>query len=893
MFDIPSRLSEALAGRYRVERQLGAGGMATVYLAQDLRHDRQVAIKVLRPELAAVLGAERFLAEIKTTANLQHPHILPLFDSGEADGFLFYVMPFVEGESLRERLTRETQLPVDEGLRTACEVAEALQYAHQQGVIHRDIKPENVLLHGGHALVADFGIALAVTKIGGTRLTETGLSLGTPAYMAPEQAMGEREITPKADVYALGCVLYEMLAGEPPFAGPTAQAIVARAMTEAPRPLATQRPTVPAHVVAAVEKALQKLPADRFVTAGTFAAALATPATTAGAVAAGGPRRAGSRGRWARLRSPLGVAFGVVLGAALWAVARPAPGASVHRYGLALPDTEAPDPSYPVIPSPDGSRLAYLGPAAGGKQVWIKPRDRYDATPLDGTTGATDFTWSPDGQWIAFLVDGHVEKIPAAGGAPTALADSAYPRAGLAWLDDGTIVFDRDDARGLRRVSAAGGSATTVWTDSVALGVPIPLPGGRGVLFGRCPISCGYGDDLWALDLRSGRAHMVLANASRGWVLPGGMLVYVRPDGAVLAVPFDLRTLGVSGSAITVTDGVSVLYGYLPLAAVSRSGTIVVRLRGAAAQGEYQMVWVDRTGRESPVDKTWTFAMAWQAGWALSPDGTRLAIGLATRAGDDIWVKQLPHGPLSRVSYDSAREYRPRWLAGGRSVMFLSDRARPSPLGLYRRSADGTGSDSLVVGTALGIWEGEWSPDGNWLLVRAGSPYGHRDILGLRPGIDTALSPLVATPYDAEAIALSPDGRWLAYQSDETGRDEVFMRPFPKTESGKWQVSSGGGIAPLWARDGRELFYVNQNRDMTSVTVGPGAEPRLGAPRVLFHMADDLYLHAYEDYTPFDVASDGRFIMARAVTPSSEQPGPLIVMDNWSVDIRSREQGGR
>jgi serine/threonine protein kinase len=278
---IPGHLVATLADRYRLEREVGQGGMATVYLAHDVRHDRKVALKVLRPELSAIIGAARFLAEIKTTANLQHPHILSLFDSGEADGLVFYVMPYVEGESLRVRLTREKQLPVDEAVRIAREIADALDYAHRHGVIHRDIKPENILLHDGRAMVADFGIALAAARSdSGTRMTETGMSLGTPYYMSPEQAMGEREITAKSDVYALGCVLYEMLTGEPPFTGPTAQAIIARVMTEEPRSLTLQRKTIPPHVEAAVLTALSKLPADRFATAAQFAEALSRPGAT-------------------------------------------------------------------------------------------------------------------------------------------------------------------------------------------------------------------------------------------------------------------------------------------------------------------------------------------------------------------------------------------------------------------------------------------------------------------------------------------------------------------------------------------------------------------------------------------------------------------------------------
>jgi Tol biopolymer transport system component/tRNA A-37 threonylcarbamoyl transferase component Bud32 len=289
-----SRLTEALADRYRIERELGQGGMATVYLAQDLKHDRKVALKVLRPELAAVIGAERFLSEIRTTANLQHPHILPLFDSGEADGFLFYVMPFIEGETIRARLDREKQLPIPDALRIATEVAGALDYAHRRGVIHRDIKPENILLHDGSALVADFGIALAASKAGGTRMTETGMSLGTPHYMSPEQAMGEREITARSDVYALGAVTYEMLLGEPPFTGPTAQSIVAKVLSERPARMATRRERVAPEVEQAILTALEKLPADRFASAAEFAIALRTPVTggvTGHTLAPAAPRR--------------------------------------------------------------------------------------------------------------------------------------------------------------------------------------------------------------------------------------------------------------------------------------------------------------------------------------------------------------------------------------------------------------------------------------------------------------------------------------------------------------------------------------------------------------------------------------------------------------------------
>src|SRR4051794_19859922 len=298
MAELLDRLQSALADRYRLGREIGAGGMATVYLAEDFRHDRRVALKVLRPELAAVIGAERFLAEIKLTANLQHPHILPLFDSGAADSYLFYVMPFVEGETLRDRITCEKQLPIADAVRIATEIASALDYAHRHGVVHRDIKPENILLHDGRPMVADFGIALALSAAAGGRMTETGLSLGTPHYMSPEQATAEKEITGRSDIYSLGCVLYEMLTGEPPHTGASAQQIIMKIIAEAVQPVTKLRKSVPPHVAAAVAKSLEKLPADRFETAKAFADALKNPqfATVATAAAGASDRRGLGRG---------------------------------------------------------------------------------------------------------------------------------------------------------------------------------------------------------------------------------------------------------------------------------------------------------------------------------------------------------------------------------------------------------------------------------------------------------------------------------------------------------------------------------------------------------------------------------------------------------------------
>ena len=411
MTELLERLHAALADNYEVERELGQGGMATVYLANDVKHHRKVAIKVLKPELAAVLGAERFLAEIRTTANLQHPHILPLFDSGIADGFLYYVMPFVEGESLRDRLKREQQLPIADAVRIASEVAGALDYAHRHNVIHRDIKPENILLHDGRALVADFGIALAASHAGGSRMTETGMSLGTPHYMSPEQAMGQREITARSDIYSLGAMTYEMLVGEPPFTGPTAQAIVARVMTETPAPPSRHRDTVPEAVDDAVLTALAKLPADRFATAAEFAAAL-----TGDVVPARRSTRAMTRAQPVAPRGRRGVLYGGLAVAALLARRRhrrshrPAPRAGaagsdapVTRFVL-QPGAGA-EVAFPVgnmttylALSPDGQQVVYAAQHGGpGWALDIRPSTSSTPAPCRGPRVARTRSSRPTG----------------------------------------------------------------------------------------------------------------------------------------------------------------------------------------------------------------------------------------------------------------------------------------------------------------------------------------------------------------------------------------------------------------------------------------------------------------------------------------------------------------
>ncbi len=860
--------------------------MASVYLAEDLKHDRRVALKLLKPELAAVLGAERFVQEIKTTAALQHPHILPLFDSGTADGFLFYVMPYVEGETLRDKLNRETQLAVADAVRITEEVADALDYAHRHGVIHRDIKPENILLHDGRPMVADFGIALAVSAAAGGRMTESGISLGTPHYMSPEQATAEKEIDGRSDIYSLASVLYEMLAGQPPHLGGSAQQIIMKIIAAPVEPVTTYRKSVPSNVSAALMKALEKLPADRFETVKDFADALGDTRFTVSTVG-GAPGFAG-RGVRSRAFAGAAAASGLLLVAAVWGWARPTAPAPVIRYQLQLASSgDVGDPA--PVPAPDGSFIVLHGPQRSrtGTMLRIKRRESDSATPIAGTEGASQFAISPNGEWIAFASGQKLSKVPIAGGAPITLIGRDVNEAfGIAWLEDGTIVFVRNlgGLTALAQVPAAGGEPTDVWrSDSAGAAIPRPIIGTHAILFERCTSIAAC--DLWAIDLRNKRAGVVLPGVMAARYAATGDLVYVQ-HGRLLASQFDRGALSVRGQPVPLADSIDTSPFAIEL---SRSGLLVTRTAGSGTAGnEFDMVWVERAGRVTPIDTAWRFRLTFYAGdhgWSLSPDGSRLAIGLATDAGDNIWMKELPRGPVSRVSYDPNPDVRPRWTSDGRAILFTSIRVVP---GVYQHRADGGGKDSLLVRGIID--EAALSRDRKWLVFRDGGTSagpGGRDIKGVRLGVDTARVPVIVTSFDEEAIALSPNGQWIAYQSDENGHTEVFVRSFPNTDTFKRQVSNGGGAAPLWSRDGRELFYLSAGKDMMAARVTTDSSISVRPPALLFHVPDELLGVSYDYYTPWDVAADGRFIMAR-LQRRGNAGSTVVIAENWLTELKSR-----
>jgi len=882
--EISERLKVAIAERYVIEHELGQGGMATVYLAHDVKHEREVALKVLRPELAAVIGAERFLAEIKVTANLQHPHILPLHDSGEADGFLYYVMPFVDGETLRATLDREKQLGIDDAVDLIENIAAALDYAHRKGVIHRDIKPENILVHDGQPLIADFGIALALSHAGGTRLTETGLSIGTPHYMSPEQAMGDRELDARSDVYSLGVMLYEMLAGDPPYTGSTAQAIVAKVITEKAPSVSVHRDTVPPHVAAAVSKALAKLPADRFPSTAAFAAALRNPSYTVSETAATPSDVAGSASARVWRRAALGAGTIAVVASALvgWSLVRSgATPPRVVRVSVNLPEDEARrgSPWNPTATiAPDGSRLAYQGIAESGiQQLWLRPLDALNGTPIPGTNGGYAPAFAPDGRSLAFMVGSGISTlrvVSLTGQPPVTLTDSARwfdP----SWGEDGWVYFT-NPAYGLSRVPAIGGPIELVTVPDTTRRErihhwPQVLPGARGVLFtvGHTPMTDTEEYDIAVLDLET-RTWSSLVRGTFARYADSGHLVFTRADGTLMAAPFDLGDMALTGPAVPLMDGMAVKnYGASDFA-LSRSGDLIyVTARGG--QGGDRLVWVDRDGREELIDPEWqgTFGPP-----ALSPNGADLAVSILDD-GEQLWIKRLPTGPLSKLTFEGTQSYRPAWQPDGRTVAYIVEQGQG--YAAFEKRADGSSVGRLLVSRPRGVEEIEWSRDGQWLIFRDGGDNGQRDILAVRANGDSTPLPLLTSPFEEYGPALSPDGRWLAYVSEESGQPEVYVRPFPNTNAARWQVSTGGGVQPLWAHSGDELFYRAGSGDVVAVQVTRQPTFALGERQVLFAGANYLVetpYHRHYDITP----DDQRFVMVRS---SVKATGEMVLALGW------------
>jgi serine/threonine-protein kinase len=892
---IHDRLASALADRYRIERQLGQGGMATVYLAEDLKHDRKVALKVLKPELAAVLGAERFVIEIKTTAALQHPHILPLFDSGTADGFLYYVMPFIDGETLRAKLDRETQLGVDEAVRIATDVANALHYAHTRGVIHRDIKPENILLHDGRPMVADFGIALAVSAAAGGRMTETGLSLGTPHYMSPEQATAEKEITARSDVYSLGSVLYEMLAGQPPHLGGSAQQIIMKIIAETPQAVTALRKSVPENVAAAVAKALEKLPADRFESAKAFAEALGNPAFTVrvGTAMAGGDT--GTARGWRRITIAMTTIAAVLALLLVRSTLGPRPGTAPNSPVVRFALTD--DPAVRVVTawtrpfalSPDGRTIVYAAATdSSGIQLWVRTLGEARPRAIEGTDGAANAAISPDGEWVAYIGgEQELRKVRLSGGPWVKVATLTSLAAALSWASNDEIYLEQigPDA-GIQRVSANGGSTTlAIPFDSAAGEVrqrrPLVLRETGVVAYGS---STGLAEPTLVLYRIADGKRVRLGIPGIGpLALIDDRLIYARADGGLMAVALDAKGMRVTGEPVQLT----------PRVATSRTGSAVGLSEGgtlvyltAGVQGKARLDVMDTIGGRRSIPGEYLVKGVPR----FSPDGRRVVVvsgsGVGGRLGllgvsSDLWIFDLATGEPTRLTTDGAASS-PSWMSDGKRIVYSKVVGAGSEL--WSIPVDGTAPASRLVAVPGIPLASAAVPDGRSVIVAALSGdqtvtalvrirldgSGHTDTLTLssRDGV---------RPEDPR---VSPDGRWVAYLDRLTS--EVWVRSLENNSVLQVSVTSSQYNPVVWGPDSRHVYYLGLGGlvEIELQTIPSLAVKRRAIVRRFLDTSGE------RDY---DLSPDGRSYVV--VTPL-RGPTETFVVVNWADEARRTWRGG-
>jgi hypothetical protein len=857
---VPTQLVDALADRYAIEREIGRGGMATVYLARDLRHTRSVAVKVLDAELAAVLGVERFLAEIQVTASLQHPNLLPLFDSGVAGGLLYYVMPYVAGESLRARLDREKQLPVEDAVRIASLVAAALEYAHRRGIIHRDLKPENILLQEGQPVIADFGIALAVSNAGGARVTQTGISLGTPQYMSPEQATGDRVIDARTDIYSLGALTYEMLTGEPPHVGSTSQAIIARVLTETPRDIRAARPSVPVQVAAAVNRALEKLPADRWSNAREFADALgdSSSSVSAGTADVRRGRRPLQSLPW--VVAGLAIIAGVAVGG--WGMTRrPTDALPVHLELDVEPGERVYVTGHSFAWAPDGRSVAYIVVRSNGpRRILVRSFAEPAAREIRGTDDAALVFYSPDGKSIGFLAGGTLQRVDVAGGAPVPLATVADVY-GASWVGDDIVVSTLGR---LAVVPAAGGPVRMITTPDSAKGEnaqlwPLVLEDRETVLYTSWSRAGIEGARIGVASLRSRESRILDLPGSDPIGLIDGRLLYGSATGSLMAIPFDVRRGQPIGTPVPVIEEVVIGRNTGPIkAAVSPTGSVMY-MRGTSSE---QLLLADSRGGNRPL---LTRSRSGFSAPRLSPNGRQIAIGVPSDSGAAIWTFELSTGaftPLTMASRGRS-DGSPEWTPDGKRVVFVSRKDGASTLRWI--PADHSGPDELLVGdSSASIAQATISPDGRFIVwYRVVSEKG----LG---------RPLLQTPFAESGAVVSPDGRWVAYALNESGANQVFVTAFPGPGP-RHQVSVDGGTSPRWSGDGRRLYYMRgQQVTAATVTFSPSfaVTERITAVQAM----------AGSGTSSYDVSRDGQqFVLIGSI--ASDAP-PMVVL-NWSKGLRS------
>jgi len=875
-------------GPYEVLEPIGAGGMGEVYRARDTTLGRDVAIKVLPDDFAAdTERLARFRREAQVLASLNHPNIAAIY--GTEQNAL--ILELVEGPTLAERIA-EGPIPLEEALKIARQIAEALEAAHQAGVIHRDLKPPNVKVQeDGTVKVLDFGLAKAIeggeegdssespTLTGAA--TRAGVIMGTAAYMSPEQAKGKR-VDKRADVWAFGVVLYEMLTGQRPFAGEDVSETLAHVLTKEPDwdALPTDlSPTLRTYLI----RCLHKDPKQRVPDIGVLRLAMDGAFETAPPSSETPAEVAERRARWPWIG--LGLVLGVILGIALWS-SRPEAPRPLARFVVNLP-SEAPPllgpPTVDVAITPDGTRIVYTA-IVDGRQLVVRGLGELETTHLGGLNTLLPFV-SPDGNWVGYVEGSALRKISILGGPPmTILARTPGFVAGASWGPDDTIVFATSVRRsGLWRVSASGGEPEVLTTPDERGNHMWPefLPGGEAVLFTIFDRSDADAQ-IAVLSLASGETKVLVPGGSNPRYAPTGHIVY-GVGGTLRAVSFDLERLEVTSEPVSVLEGVVTKETGAANFAISQNGSLAYVTGPERVELDRTLVWVDREGREEPIaaePRAYTYPR-------ISPDGTRLALDVRDQE-EDIWIWDFTRETMTRLTFDPGREYYPAWTPDGLRLAFASE--RDGPTNLYWQAADGTGTVERLSESDNTQFPQMFSPDGKQLIFFELHPETGLD-LGVRSmDSDGTSEPLLATEFSETNAEISSNGRWIAYESNASGLAEIYVRPFPDVDGGRWQISTGGGTRPLWRPDGRELFYLSPGGQLMGVPVETDAFAA-GNPEVVLEVAyvgSSGIRGGVSFGRTYDISPDGkRFLMIKeSGAVDDTEPAQLILVMNWLDELK-------